>query len=131
MQKFWKVVLEGRGCTREEAVAMRLRLRNARKSLEWVGEQMALQGLTNGGGRPYHRYQLSEMIEDGLTTSLSIVADRPIEVVRPAVRELLRRKVRYQRSTPKDPSLCCRLNWQRYRKTGRKPNNSWYDRKTK
>lgn len=138
MQRFWKVVLEARGCTPKQAVAMRLRLRNAKKSLEWVGRQMALKGITNGGGEPYHREQVDEFVREGLRTSLALVCDKSLvgdeqyeaRIAR-AVDDLLRRKVRYSCSTPRDPYLKGRLEWWRLRKTGKKRNSSQYDRKTR
>lgn len=130
MQRLWKVVLGSRRASNKQLAAMRVWKRNRRKSLNWISQRLAEQGVTNGGGAPYHRHHLKELIEDGLTAAFCGVCEKPESVVRPAVRQLMRGKRRYSRRTKKDPYLAGRLSWWRkkLRKVGKKPSSSWYEK---
>jgi hypothetical protein len=132
MQRFWKVVLEGKGCSEKVRLATRLRLGRGTRavSLDDVRKEMAERGYPNNG-KPYSRERVSQFVREGVSTTVSLICDKPIEQVRPLVAELLAHKTTYSRSTSTDPYLNVRLGWWKYRKTGRKWSGSVYDRRAK
>jgi hypothetical protein len=136
MQRFWKVLLEGKGCTEKQVVAMQLRLSRGTRAatLDAVRFRMAELGYTNGGGEPYSRERIRQFVREGFRTAVLTLADRaPRDEKRfcEAAEALLRQKVHYSRSTEHDPYLKGRLEWWHLRKTGRKPNSSTYDQRTR
>lgn len=138
MQRLWKEVLSGKGCSEKEAAAIASRFRRGTKSgtLDVVRKELADRGITNGGGRPYSRARIKQFVREGLCSTLALLCDKSKiggglyeQRIARAVDVMLRDKVSYSCSTEKDPHLQGRLEWWRLRKVGKKPNGSWYEKK--
>ena len=129
MQKLWKLVEEKRVVTKKQGAMIRQKVRHPEKSLRAIAADLSMYGVTNGGGRAYHPQQIKEMVTDGVARLNAFLRHRPLEESRRYTAVLVRDKVAYSCSTKGDPYLADRLGWWKYRKAGRKPNGSWYEKK--
>lgn len=128
MQKLWKVVQEKGVISAVEGAIIRLKLRHPEKSLRRIAADLEEFGMTNGGGKAYHPYQIHEKLIAGTARLNAYIHGRQYEASHRWVAGVLREKPKYSCSTKSDPYLSGRLEWWKFRKTGRKPSSTWYDR---
>ena len=147
-QQFWQRVFRGYGCrTREEAAAVRRWVKRrpdfsvvmkngvpATKSLRSAGKELFEAGYTTDKGTEYLPQHVKGLALSGLAWSAIWVCDQPrtqknYQRIRQLMDRFFARKGCYSRSTTDDPYLHSRLEWWRFRKVGRKPNSSWYEKR--
>jgi hypothetical protein len=106
-------------------------------SLRYVSKELAKAGFVTDRGTAYLPQHVKDILLRGLTWStLYVLGDEPgleqgeegFKKLRSRLEQMLRCKRSYCRSTDGDPYLNERLGWWRYRKVGKKPNGSRYER---